>query len=73
MRRGERILHLVPDMAGNFATISARPGHERNPMTRRQNWRHSQVRRIIAQLRGTLNAGKFNPLFFNSPNLSHGC
>ena len=27
---GERVLHSVPDMARNFDTISARPGHERN-------------------------------------------
>src|SRR5271156_1895357 len=26
----ECIFHSVPDMAGNFYTVSARPGHERN-------------------------------------------
>jgi hypothetical protein len=27
---GEGIFHTLPDMGGNFDTISARPGHERN-------------------------------------------
>src|ERR1700757_3173265 len=29
---GERVLHTAPDMARNFYTVSARPGHERNLM-----------------------------------------
>src|SRR5712691_10751159 len=29
---GESIFHTLPDMARNFDTISARPGHERNLM-----------------------------------------
>src|SRR5450830_1686689 len=29
---GERILHAVPDTAGNFDAVSARPGHESNLM-----------------------------------------
>jgi hypothetical protein len=29
---GERMRYAVPDMAWNFDTISARPGHERNLM-----------------------------------------
>ena len=30
---GECVLHAVPDMAGNFDTVSAWPRHERNLMT----------------------------------------
>ena len=29
----ERILRAVPDMAGNFDAVSARPGNERNLMS----------------------------------------
>jgi hypothetical protein len=31
---GEGIFHSAPDMARNFYAVSARPGHERNLMSR---------------------------------------